>query len=58
MLQKGIEADLPASYVSSMSWYFLCLFGLGAVYRLILGEENGKFILNSTAFADQFYRSC
>lgn len=41
MLQARIETqDMDVTWVSSLSLYFLCLFGLNSVYRLILGEEN------------------
>ncbi|GAA5821650.1 hypothetical protein JCM10212_004311, partial [Sporobolomyces blumeae] len=42
MLQRGLVdvPDLDASWCSSISWFFLCSFGLNPVYRLVLGDEN------------------
>ena len=41
MLQSGVMTrDLDVRWVSSLSWYFLCLFGLQGVFIFILGNEG------------------
>ena len=46
MLQSGVATrDLDVRWVSSLSWYFLNLFGLQSVFIFILGNENGAFTL-------------
>jgi ER membrane protein complex subunit 3 len=41
MLQAGVMTrDLDVRWVSSLSWYFLCLFGLQSLFIFILGNEN------------------
>lgn len=41
MLQRGIETpDMDVAWVSSLSWYFLNLFGLRAVFEWILGQDQ------------------
>lgn len=58
MLQSGVGTrDLDVRWVSSLSWYFLTLFGLQPVYNFILGSNNGKFITRDRRLsaADPFY---
>lgn len=41
MLQSGVMTpDLDVRWVSSLSWYFLCLFGLNPIFIFILGNDN------------------
>lgn len=43
MFQRGLAAELPdldSSYVSSVSWYFLVMYGLRSFFRLVLGEPS------------------
>jgi hypothetical protein len=45
MLQSGVGThDLDVRWVSSLSWYFLTLFGLQPVYNFILGSNNCEYI--------------
>lgn len=41
MLQRGVNlSSLDVSYVSSLSWYFLVMFGARGLFSLILGQKN------------------
>jgi len=43
MLQSGVMTrDLDVRWVSSLSWYFLNLFGLQSIFGFILGSDNGE----------------
>lgn len=44
MFQRGLDlSTLETSYVSSVSWYFLVMFGLRAFFRLVIqGDSNGQ----------------
>lgn len=48
MLQSGVGTrDLDVRWVSSLSWYFLTLFGLQPVYNWILGSGNAGAMMAS-----------
>jgi hypothetical protein len=41
MFQRGLDLNnLDTSYVSSVSWYFLVMFGLRAFFRLAMGDAR------------------
>eukprot|EP01112_Ceratiomyxa_fruticulosa_P014985 TRINITY_DN4354_c0_g1_i2.p1 TRINITY_DN4354_c0_g1~~TRINITY_DN4354_c0_g1_i2.p1 ORF type:complete len:284 (-),score=57.02 TRINITY_DN4354_c0_g1_i2:85-936(-) len=43
LLQRGIElSHLDVTYVTSLSWYFLVMFGLRGAISLVLGEGNAS----------------
>lgn len=45
MLQAGVQTkDMDPRWMSSISWYFLCIFGLQFVYVFLLGSDNGKLL--------------
>lgn len=44
MLQAGVATkDMDPRWMSSISWYFLCIFGLQPVFNFILGSDNGTY---------------
>ena len=41
MFQRGLDlSTLKTCYVSSVSWYFLVIFGLRAFFRLSIGDPS------------------
>lgn len=53
MFQRGLDlSTLETSYVSSVSWYFLVMFGLRAFFRLAIGDvpqevQEASFVQHS-----------
>lgn len=55
MLQSGVMTrDLDVKWVSSLSWYFLNLFGLQSVFGFILGSDNGMSLFHRIALLYTF----
>lgn len=53
MLQAGVQTkDMDPRWMSSISWYFLCIFGLQFVYVFLLGSDNGM------SFAQNYRAVC
>jgi len=43
MLQAGVATkDMDPQWMSSISWYVLCIFGLQSVFNYLLGSDNGE----------------
>ncbi len=43
MFQRGLDlSTLETSYVSSVSWYFLVMFGLRAFFKLVIESNDGS----------------
>lgn len=43
MFQRGLElTTLDTSYVSSVSWYFLVMYGLRGFFRLVMADNGGS----------------
>jgi len=43
MFQRGLQLNtLETSYVSSVSWYFLVMYGLRGLLRLIIGDPSKR----------------
>jgi hypothetical protein len=48
MFQRGLELQtLDTSYVSSVSWYFLVMFGLRGFFRLVIGDPSQEQVESS-----------
>jgi hypothetical protein len=45
-VRSAARASSSQLILSALSWYFLNLFGLNGVFKLILGADNGMFTVN------------
>lgn len=44
MLQAGVATkEMDPRWMSSISWYFLCYFGLQSIFNFLLGSEAGEY---------------
>lgn len=46
MFQRGLAEQMPdleSSYVSSVSWYFLVMYGLRSFFKIVIGEPTLEF---------------
>ena len=54
MLQRGVDlSTLDVTYTSSLSWYFLLMFGLRGVIKLVMGEEDSGALDEGRAYQMQ-----
>lgn len=54
MLQNGIMTpNLNVRYVSSISWYFVNLFGLRPVYSILMGSSEADEIMKQASQQQQ-----
>lgn len=54
MLQRGIDSpDLDIRWVSSLSWYFLNLFGLKNVFTWFLGDGFTNSVMSNPMMQQQ-----
>lgn len=59
MLQAGVATrDMDPQWMSSISWYVLCIFGLQSVFNYLLGSDNGMLNFEPTHEAILTKRSC
>ena len=60
MLQAGVATkDMDPQWMSSISWYVLCIFGLQSVFNYLLGSDNGKCPVRDSCGWDELMRySC
>lgn len=59
MFQRGLEGltTLDTSYVSSVSWYFLVMFGLRGFFRLAIGSPKIETIHGQQLWSELGYKA-
>lgn len=56
MLQAGVATkDMDPQWMSSISWYVLCIFGLQSVFNYLLGSDNGMLALPPLPSCSLYY---